>query len=155
MPVNLLSVRVAPAAYGEGVYACRAFKRRERIGRVYGEVVGGEEGSEYAIDLGDNRLLEPATPFRYLNHSCEPNCELLNYTPDNAAPHEYEVYVQAIRPIAIGEQLTIDYAWSAEAAIRCGCRASRCRGWIVSADELPDVIARETQPKSKKPVLST
>lgn len=142
MPVLLLSVRVAPAAYGEGVFACRAFKRRQRIGRVYGEVVGGEEGSEYAIDLGDDRLLEPGPPFRFLNHSCDPNCELLNYTPDGVPPHEYEVYVQAVRPISAGEQLTIDYAWAADVAIRCGCRSERCRGWIVSVDQLPQVLAR-------------
>jgi hypothetical protein len=149
MPVKLLSVRVAPAAYGDGVYACRSFKRKERIGRVYGEVVGGEGGSEYAIDLGDDRLLEPGTPFRYLNHSCDPNCELLNFTPEHAAPHEYEVYVQATRRIAQGEQLTIDYAWAADVAIRCGCRSERCRGWIVNVDELSEVVARETNVRVK------
>src|SRR5690606_14134521 len=99
MAVRLLSVRVAPAAFGDGVYACRSFRRGQRVGRVYGEVVGGDEGSEYAIDLGDDRLLEPGAPFRFLNHSCEPNCELINYTPDDAAPHEYEVYVCAMRKI--------------------------------------------------------
>lgn len=143
MPVQLLSVRVAPATYGEGVYASRAFRKGQTIGRVYGEVVGGDEGSEYAIDLGDDRLLEPGTPFRFLNHSCEPNCELLNYTPDNAPPHEYEVYVKAIRKIAVGEQLTIDYAWAADVAIRCGCQTDNCRGWIVSADQLPQVQERK------------
>lgn len=146
MAVRLLSVRVAPAAYGDGVYACRSFRRGQRVGRVYGEVVGGDEGSEYAIDLGDDRLLEPGAPFRFLNHSCEPNCELINHTPDDAAPHEYEVYVCAIRKIQEGEQLTIDYAWAAEAAIRCGCKAKTCRGWIVSADQLEEVLEREAMP---------
>lgn len=154
MPVKLLSVHVAPAMYGDGVYACRSFKRRERIGRVYGEVVGGDEGSEYAIDLGEDRLLEPAAPFRYLNHSCDPNCELLNYTPDDAPWHEYEVFLQALRPIAQGEQLTIDYAWSADVAIRCGCRSERCRGWIVSVDQLPQILARETSSLRPSPTLA-
>jgi uncharacterized protein len=137
MPVALLMVRVAPSTYGDGVFACRDFKRRELIGRVFGDVVQDGEGSEYAIDLGDNRLLEPGAPFRYLNHSCEPNCELINYTPEGAPAHEYEVCLYALCKIAAGEELTIDYAWTAEAAIRCGCRAVRCRGWIVSAEELP------------------
>ena len=91
-------------------------------------------------------LLEPGAPFRFLNHSCEPNCELINYTPDDAAPHEYEVYVCAMRKIKEGEQLTIDYAWAAEAAIRCGCQAKTCRGWIVSADQLEEVLLREAMP---------
>jgi hypothetical protein len=142
MPVLLLSVRVAPAKYGEGVFATRAFKRRERVGRVYGEViVAAEHGSEYAIDLGEGRLLEPGPPFRYLNHSCQPNCELLNYTPDGAPSHDYLVYVHALRAIAAGEELTIDYAWSAEAAIPCDCRAPKCRGWIVCEEQLPLVEA--------------
>lgn len=143
MPVQVLSVRVAPAAYGDGVYALRSLRKGQTVGRVYGEVVGGDEGSEYAIDLGDNRLLEPGAPFRYLNHSCDPNCELLNLTPDNAAPHEYEVVVRALRAIAKGEQLTIDYAWAADVAIQCGCQSTSCRGWIVSADQLPEVLSRK------------
>ena len=146
MPVLMLNVRVAPAAFGDGVYATRSFKQGQKIGRVFGEVVGGEEGSEYAIDLGDDRLLEPGAPFRYLNHSCDPNCELLNYTPDDAPPHDYEVYVKAMRDIASGEQLTIDYAWAADVAIRCGCQSVSCRGWIVSVDQLPEVLAR-TRPR--------
>lgn len=154
MPVILLSVRVAPAAHGDGVYACRAFKRRERIGRVYGEVVSTDEGSEYAIGLDDDRLLEPSPPFRYLNHSCDPNCELLNYTADNAPAHEYEVYLQTLRPIAIGEQLTIDYAWAADVAIRCDCRSAACRGWIVSADQLHEILAREQNDRHAKSVLA-
>jgi hypothetical protein len=138
MPVKLLWVRIGPAPYGLGVFACRRFRRNEKIGRVYGEVVHDyRNGSEYAVDLGNNRLLEPDEPFRYLNHSCQPNCELLNYTPDNARHDAHEVYLKALRPIAAGEELTIDYAWSAEVAIPCGCRAERCRGWIVSVEQLP------------------
>ena len=137
MPVKTLSIRIAPAAYGLGLYACRSFRRGEKIGRVQGDVEYDEmNGSEYAIDLSDGRLLEPGEPFRYLNHSCQPNCELLNNTADDADKTEYDVIVKAIRPIKEGEQLTIDYAWSADAAIPCGCQAQECRGWIVSADQL-------------------
>lgn len=145
MPVKLLSIRVAPAAYGQGVYACPNFRRGEKVGRIEGDVVLDETmGSEYAIDLSDGRLLEPWEPFRFLNHSCEPNCELLNFTPEGADKTEYEVRLKAIKAIAAGEQLTIDYAWSADAAIPCGCQAASCRGWIVSPDQL-HIVQKKTK----------
>lgn len=152
MPAKLLlSIRVAPAAYGLGLYASRKFRRGEKLGNVEGDVTLDEtQGSEYAIDLSDGRLLEPAEPFRYLNHSCEPNCELLNYTPEDADKTEYDVIVKAIRPIAVGDQLTIDYAWSADAAIPCGCKAESCRGWIVSPEQLSEVHARLEKKRLKR-----
>jgi SET domain-containing protein len=147
------SVYIGPSTYGQGVFARRRLRRGECIGRVAGEVLFDlEEGSEYSIDLSDGRLLEPAEPFCFLNHSCEPTCELINYTPDDAEPHEYEVVVRARRTLQPGQELTIDYAWSAEAAIECGCQSARCRGWIVSPEELEQIIA-ERGPGSRANAL--
>jgi hypothetical protein len=142
MQLLMLSVHVAPSTHGDGVYASIPFKSGQWIGRVFGDVMPGDEGSEYAIDLGEDRLLEPGPPFRFLNHSCEPNCELLNLTTPGRW-RDYEVYVRAIRSIAVGDELTIDYAWHPDAAIRCGCQSARCRGWIVSEDQLEEVRQRE------------
>ena len=141
MSALVLSVCVRPATYGLGVFACRQIRRRETVGRVRGNVVhDAAYGSPYCIDLGDGRRLEPDEPFRCLNHSCQPNCELLDLTPGDASRNQYDLFVKALRPIAAGEELTIDYAWSAEAAIVCGCRAANCRGWIVAAEQLPRVL---------------
>ena len=41
-----------------------------------------------------------------------------------------------------GDELTIDYAWEAEAAIPCLCAAENCRGWIVAIEELHHVNRR-------------
>lgn len=101
---------------------------------VTGEVIDDEHySSSYCIDLGDTFSLEPGEPFRYLNHSCEPNCCLV-YLEEDEPPAE--IWLETIRPIAAGDQLTIDYAWPANAAIPCGCGARRCRGWIVDPAEL-------------------
>jgi hypothetical protein len=136
-----LAVCVRPSTHGLGVFTCRHFRRREKIGRLHGDVIHDPAyGSRYAVDLGQDRRLEPAEPFRFLNHSCQPNCELLDLTRPDAGRNEHALYVKALRPIAAGEELTIDYAWSAEAAIVCGCRAAQCRGWIVAADQLPRVL---------------
>jgi hypothetical protein len=137
------SVYVGVSKYGQGVFARRRLRRGQQVGRVSGAVLFDDsEASEYSIDLSDGRLLEPDEPFCYLNHSCEPTCELINYTPDDADPHEHEVIVRARRTLQPGEELTIDYAWSAEAAIECGCRSAHCRGWIVSPEQLAALIAQ-------------
>ena len=47
---------------------------------MIGEIVGEEirdatYGSEYCFQIGDDTCLEPESPFRFINHSCDPNCE--------------------------------------------------------------------------------
>jgi len=74
-------------------------------------------------------------PFRYLNHSCQPNCELFSWETDDSPPH-VRLCLQSLMPIEPGKELTIDYAWPADAAIPCVCGAAGCRGWIVSQEEL-------------------
>jgi hypothetical protein len=56
------------------------------------------------------------------------------------------VWLVALRVIQPGEELTIDYAWEAEAAIPCGCGSANCRGWIVDEAELDDVLNRQRPP---------
>jgi SET domain-containing protein len=63
-----------------------------------------------------------------MNHSCNPNAELSH--------DEGKMYVDVIRTILPGQQITIDYGWSHEVAIPCECGSRHCRGWIVAADEL-------------------
>ena len=50
---------------------------------------------------------------------------------------EMEMHLYASQFIRSGEELTIDYAWSADWAIPCGCESRVCRGWIVAIEDLP------------------
>ena len=137
------AVRVGPSAHGQGVYALRALAADDLIGPIQGQIVDDPQyGSDYCIDLGDYSL-EPAAPFRFLNHSCQPNAALVVYEEDDeaAAPGRLSLWLEVLREIAPGQQLTIDYAWSAAAAIPCGCGAAACRGWIVAAEDLAHVAA--------------
>jgi hypothetical protein len=133
------NVRVADSAIGKGVFARRDFLAEADIGQIQGEIIDDPDyGSDYGIDLEDGRTLEPGAPFRYLNHSCEPNCGFDIYDAEDeqgAAPHRV-VLLTAIRPIEQGEELTIEYNWAADSAIPCLCNAVSCRGWIVSDEEL-------------------
>ena len=96
--------------------------------------------SPFCMELGPGRALEPIGVFRFLNHSCDPNCELFFYVPaarGNGRQREPadRLWLKSLRRIAIGEELTIDYAWPAERAIPCLCGAANCRGWIVASEE--------------------
>lgn len=134
------SIYVDITRVGRGLFARRAYRQGDEIGQVTGDLImDAEYGSEYCIDLCDGRGLEPHPPFRYVNHSCQPNCELVVWTDgddhaENAAP---EVSLLACRDIRPGDELTIDYGWPADATIPCRCGSRRCRGWIVAEDELP------------------
>ena len=71
-------VHVAPAQFGLGVFSLRLFRAQELIGPIRGTVMDDPDyESDYCMELGENMALEPAAPFRYLNHSCHPNCELV------------------------------------------------------------------------------
>ena len=66
-------------------------------------------------------------------------CELLIWEFEDS--QERQLSVHSIREISAGEELTIDYAWPADAAFHCLCGSKSCRGWIVSACELSEVEA--------------
>lgn len=133
------AVRVAEAAYGLGVFADETFPARSVVGWLRGRLIEDEDyASDYCIDLGNGVSLEPDAPFRFVNHSCEPNCELyiVEHEDDSTGAVHSEVCLEAIEEIFPGEELTIDYGWPADCAIPCGCASPNCRGWIVASDEL-------------------
>ncbi len=121
---------------GLGVFATRELRRGEVVGEIRGTVFDDPEYfSDYCMDLGDERTLEPAPPFRHLNHSCSPTCELVQYDDQD------RLWVSVCRNIKRGEQLTIDYAWPAEQAIPCRCGSEECRGFVVDKTELREAVA--------------
>ena len=142
------SPKVARSRTGLGVYAQQRYRPAELIGEIEGEVIDDlEYSSRYCMDLGDSRCLEPAAPFRFVNHSCVPNCTFqwfdIRGSDDGAV--ERRVFLLARDAIEAGEQLTIDYAWPPAMAIRCQCGEEDCRGWVVDADALADLRALQEE----------
>ncbi len=138
-------IRVGDTAVGNGIFARRRLKAELILGEIHGEIMDDyPEDPSYCMALPSGRLLEPAAPLRFLNHSCDPNCELFYWEDEETNQQEDRLWLQTIRPIAAGEQLLIDYCWPADAAIPCRCGAETCRGWIVDPDErhlIPDAAA--------------
>ncbi len=118
---------------GRGLFAGCRIARRAKIGEFEGEVVTIAEARRRAAGLAvvaivelDRKAIDARgmrTGFRFINHSCEPNT-FMRRTKDRA-----EFY--ALRDIARGEELTVDYRPSHhDGRLRCRCGAARCHGWI-------------------------
>ncbi len=144
MAKSSIVVDVRQSRVGQGVFARRTFRNHQVIGEILGEVFDGAEyTSNYCMELAKNRTLEPVAPYRFLNHSCEPNCELFYYDVEEDGSLPKSLWLQAISAIPMGDELTIDYAWPADAAVPCQCGVSTCRGWIVDPEDLPAVLEQQ------------
>jgi SET domain-containing protein len=144
-PPMSLHVRIGQASVGRGVFARREFPVREVIGRIHGAIIRDDAyESDYCMAIDAGSVLEPNAPFCYLNHSCTPNCAwFITDDPEGDFRRtDPQLLLYATRDIAAGDELTIDYAWPADVAVRCLCGSSDCRGWVVAAEELDDCPAR-------------
>ncbi len=129
-------VRVGPTHVGQGVFAARRLRSGTVIAEIKGDVLDDHPADpSYCMELPTGRLLEPAAPLRFVNHSCDPNCELFYWFDEDKGLQEDRLWLQTIRSIEPGEELSIDYCWPADAAIPCRCGALACRGWIVDPTE--------------------
>lgn len=123
---------------GACVLASQDLPEGTEVGRFEGPVLPYAEVPEaeiiYVIAFEPHRWLIPGAPMRFVNHSCEPNCE---FRPDHA--------VVTLRPVKAGEELTISYDWADPELLRshpehffwdprwsfaCHCGAPSCRGVI-------------------------
>ena len=133
------SVRVGRTHVGKGIFAQRRYTKFSIIGEIEGEVVDDPEyTSPHCFDIGDGEVLEPRSPFRFVNHSCEANCafDYMRVKSKVGTPNCKHLYMFAVGEIRPGEELTIDYNWSLDAAIPCRCQAETCRGWIAEESQL-------------------
>ena len=118
---------------GMGLFAGTPIAARAKIGEFEGEVIGLREARRRArgqriiaiVELERHALdaTRMKHGFRFINHSCAPNT-FFRCTPERA-----EIY--ALRDIAAGEELTVDYGESQHnGRLPCRCGAPGCRGRI-------------------------
>lgn len=131
---------------GWGVFSRQFYTDSELIGEILGTVTSEPDySSPYCYSMGDERSLEPDAPFKFLNHSCQPNA-LFDYYDIKSPGGESErrVFVLALSSIRPGDEITIDYRWPAAMAIRCRCGSENCRGWVIDEEDLADFLAVQT-----------
>ncbi|MCL2004668.1 MAG: SET domain-containing protein-lysine N-methyltransferase [Planctomycetaceae bacterium] len=84
-------VRIDKTSYGFGVFAFAFIEKGTPIAKVAGTVIqDADYSSDYCIDLGEDKVLEPDPPFCYLNHACVPNCQLMHYVREADTDEELE-----------------------------------------------------------------
>ena len=138
-------VRPSPL-HGMGVFATRRIRRGARLLEYCGERVSHAEADRryQHKGRGDNHtflfIVDARTVIdagvggneaRYVNHACEPNCE--------SVIEDRRVFIDALRTIEPGEELTYDYQIQREAddppdvdaIFACRCGTQGCRGTML------------------------
>ena len=132
-------VRVGASRSGKGLFAGRRYRADELIGVIWGEQIDDPDyASDYCFDLENGCQLEPLPPFRYLNHSCEPNCyfDLSDDSAGESLPTVRRIHLYAFIEIVSGDELTIDYNWGTDSNTVCHCQSPSCRWVFIGADYL-------------------
>lgn len=137
---------------GFGVRAMRTFEPHQIIVEYAGEIITQSECERrmkqvykkdkcYYLMSFDNKMIIDATRgtiARFVNHSCEPNCEMIKWT---VGGEPRMALFAGSRGIMTGEELTYDYnfdPFSQKNIQECRCGTESCRGVL--------------GPKPKKPV---
>ncbi|KAM3721489.1 Histone-lysine N-methyltransferase SETD2 [Dirofilaria immitis] len=100
-----------------------------RRGRRYGK--DPKHVHHYLMALKNGAVIDATAKgnvSRFINHSCDPNCESQKWTVDR----QLRVGFFAIKPITLGEEIVFDYQLEryGRKAQRCFCGAANCRGRI-------------------------
>jgi SET domain-containing protein len=139
--------------HGNGVFALAPIAKGERVieykgrRRTHAEVdaeAGGdvESGHTFLFTLDDNYVIDAnheGNSARWINFSCDPNCEAV-LQEDEHDPRKSKVFIEALRRIKPGEELTYDYGITLDephtARLKkvwaCHCGSPKCRGTMLS-----------------------
>ncbi len=132
---------------GLGAFALRRIRKGTRIIEYLGERITHQEADARYDDeqskhphvllfTVDKKTVIDAgvggNEARFINHSCEPNCQAVIETR--------RVFIEALRTIAVGEELTYDYRLERpegkeaelEQRYACRCGAKTCRGTMLA-----------------------
>ncbi len=135
------------AIHGKGLFAARRIPEGTQIVRYRGvpmsmrdleekrmcpdEKAKYGDGTVYLFMLDDATVIDgdvPENDARFMNHSCDENCEAVAYGE--------EIWLVALRPIEEGEELTFDYGFSLGEGLDhpCCCGKDGCAGFMVRKD---------------------
>ncbi|MGA2987760.1 MAG: SET domain-containing protein-lysine N-methyltransferase [Terriglobia bacterium] len=128
-----------------GVFAAERIPARRNVVEYAGELVNPVEAyrrvkdaaEAYTFKLDDFWRIDAVvggTGAEFINHSCDPNLRSRAWRD--------RVSYQSVRPIAPGEELTVDYHFLAKSPkVPCRCGSPQCRGTIN--------VIEDARPKSR------
>jgi uncharacterized protein len=132
---------------GRGVFATRTIAAGTRLIEYRGQIIDEDEADRrypwkdderhhtFLFRLEDGSVIDAGTggnAAKYINHSCDPNCE--------AVEEDGRIFIYAVREIGRGEELVYDYHFILDephnAANKklypCYCGTAACRGTILA-----------------------
>jgi SET domain-containing protein len=138
--------------HGRGVFATRRIRKGTRVVEYVGERISHKEAdrrhenrdpddNHTFLFIVDGRTIIDAgvdgNEARWINHCCDPNCE--------SVIDDRRVFIEAIRTIQPGEELSYDYEIKREKGdpanvdevFACRCGAATCRGTMLEERKRP------------------
>ena len=135
------------ALHGKGAFALQPIPRGARIGEYTGERIVEDEADRrypeegdgphhtFLFALADGGIIDAAVggnSMRFLNHSCDPNCE--------AIEEDGRIFIDTLRRIRPGEELVYNYNFildvphtaAEKRRYPCNCGSRHCRGTILA-----------------------
>jgi SET domain-containing protein len=138
--------------HGNGMFAVEKLAKGERlieykgVRRSHEEVDAGDSGDvdsghTFLFTLNDEWVIDAnfeGNDARWINHSCAPNCEAV-LDENEEDPKQSQVFIDAIRTIKPGEELTYDYGITLaerhtprlKKIWACRCSAKACTGTML------------------------
>lgn len=104
-------------------------------------------GAVYIFKLNKRQDIDGNVPYntaRYINHSCDPNCETVIIRG--------HIWIVALRDIKKGEELSYNYNYEFEdyEDHTCQCGSHRCVGYILDEDQWPRLRKKENHKKRRR-----
>jgi len=150
--------------HNQGVFAKKDISEGTRIIEYIGEKVTKAEserradiplnrskenkecGAVYLFELNKRYDIDGDVPYntaRFINHSCDPNCET-----DVIRGH---IWIIALRDIKKGEELSYNYGYGYDdyEEHECRCRADNCVGYILDEDHWPKLRRKKSREAKK------
>ena len=140
--------------HGTGVISTENIKKNTKIIQYIGDKISKKEGdirsalrikkylnkknegSVYIFELNKKYDIDGSPIYnkaRYINHSCNPNCEVDII--------KNEIWISSIKKINKGEELNYDYGYPFDEDDYndhvCKCGSIKCIGYIISRDDWP------------------
>jgi SET domain-containing protein len=126
---------------GTGCFALKKIEKGTPVVEYVGEKISKAESlkrcenqNHYIFTLDDEFDLDGDVdwnPAKFINHSCDPNCE--------AEFFGEMIWIMAIRDIEPGEEITFNYSYDLEDYKEhpCRCGSPNCVGYIVAEEFFP------------------
>ena len=123
---------------GQGLFTVQDIKKDTRILPYVGERISKKEsvkrltqGNVYIFTFSDQYDIDGkvlGNSARYINHSCDPNCEV--------EITRRSIWIVAIRDILTGEELSYNYGYGMETYgdFPCNCKAKNCVRYILAEE---------------------